>query len=154
MTKNEIIAKFGIQYYEDFKERSRIRNGERYRNDPEYRKAHKAQVIAHYTEHPEIRKRRNEYGNARYKKYGAYCKEPVTEIENYELALADNFEGWCVHHRYEITPNGEFMHSHKDLKRLGLYYNRPASELIWLRIKDHVNIHKVARRKLKELCGK
>lgn len=31
-----------------------------------------------------------------------YCKEDISNIENYELAKADNFEGWVIHHRDEI----------------------------------------------------
>ena len=27
-----------------------------------------------------------------------YCKNPE-KIENYEKAKADNFKGWCCHHR-------------------------------------------------------
>lgn len=31
-------------------------------------------------------------------KYRHYCNE-YENIENYEKAKADNFEGWCIHHR-------------------------------------------------------
>lgn len=32
-------------------------------------------------------------------KWMKYCPEHYMEIENYDLALADNFEGWICHHR-------------------------------------------------------
>ena len=35
-----------------------------------------------------------------------YCKE-YQKIENYELAKADNFKGWEIHHRLEITLDGK-----------------------------------------------
>ena len=69
-----------------------------------------------------------------------YCKD-YEKIENYEKAKADNFKGWECHHRLEThTPDGirrEVDISYKELKALNLYYNRPASELIFLTIKDH-----------------
>lgn len=35
-------------------------------------------------------------------KFLKYCPEHYQEIENYELAKADDFKGWICHHR-----NGE-----------------------------------------------
>lgn len=36
-----------------------------------------------------------------------YCRDNITKIENYELAKADNFKGWEIHHRLELTLDGE-----------------------------------------------
>ena len=72
--------------------------------------------------------------------YKQYCKD-YQNIENYEKALADNFVGWECHHRLEThTPDGKRRGediSHKELKALGLYYNRPANELIFLTTREH-----------------
>lgn len=76
--------------------------------------------------------------------FKSYCKE-YWKIENYDLAKADNFEGWECHHRLELTINGEFAHSHKSLKRLNMYYHRPYFELIFLTEQEHNRLH---------LCGK
>ena len=69
-----------------------------------------------------------------------FCKEPE-KIENYEKAKADNFKGWHCHHRLEThTPDGKRRDvdiSHRDLIALGMYYNRPASELIFLPASEH-----------------
>ena len=69
-----------------------------------------------------------------------YCKN-YQDIENYEAAKKDNFVGWECHHRLEThTPDGkrrEVDISHKELKALGMYYNRPSEELIFLTIKEH-----------------
>lgn len=72
------------------------------------------------------------------------CKE-YEKIENYELAKADDFEGWQVHHRLEISINGEEVHTAKSLKRLNMYYNRPYFELIYLKTADHTALHMAAR---------
>lgn len=69
-----------------------------------------------------------------------YCKEPEM-IENYDLAKADNFKNWVCHHRLELTLDGEFANSHEDLKRMDMYYNRPAFELIFLTKQEHQKIH-------------
>ena len=69
-----------------------------------------------------------------------YCKEPE-KIENYEKAKADNFKGWCCHHRLEThNSDGERRLvdiSYQELKALGMYYNRPAEELIFLTSREH-----------------
>ena len=72
--------------------------------------------------------------------YKQYCKEPE-KIENYEAAKKDNFRGWECHHRLEThTPDGKRRLvdiTWKELKALGLYYNRPAEELIFLTSREH-----------------
>lgn len=70
-----------------------------------------------------------------------YCKDDISKIENYELAKADNFKGWHIHHRLELTLDGEFAHTVEDLKRMGMYYNRPYFELIFLTKSEHQRIH-------------
>lgn len=73
-----------------------------------------------------------------------YCTEPE-KIENFEKALADNFVGWEVHHRLE-THNSDGERRLVDitmaeLKALDMYYNRPASELIYLTKAEHLKLH-------------
>ena len=86
--------------------------------------------------------------------YKQYCKEPE-KIENYEKAKKDNFKGWHCHHRLEThTPDGERRDadiSHKELKALGMYYNRPASELIFLPASEHGAIRKVSEETRKKI---
>ena len=77
--------------------------------------------------------------------YKQYCKEPE-KIENYEKAKKDNFKGWECHHRLEThTPDGKRRDediTQKELKSLGMYYNRPPEELIFLTIKEHNTFQK------------
>lgn len=68
-----------------------------------------------------------------------YCSEPLEQIENYDKAVADKEHQWDCHHRGEILPCG--VYSVSDLKKFGLYWNRPASELILIRHDEHVRLH-------------
>ena len=68
-----------------------------------------------------------------------YCSEDISLIENYALAIADTTQIWDCHHRAEILPCGRF--SPNDLNKFGLYYNRPASELIFLTHSEHSRLH-------------
>ena len=76
--------------------------------------------------------------------YKQYCKNPE-KIENYEAALADNFKGWECHHRLEThNSDGERRLvdiTKKELRALGMYYGRPAEELIFLRKGEHTALH-------------
>ena len=83
-----------------------------------------------------------------------YCK-CYEDIENYEKAKADNFKGWHCHHRLEThTPDGkrrEVDIHMEELKALGMYYNRPAEELIFLTTREHNVIRKVSEETRKKL---
>lgn len=79
-----------------------------------------------------------------YKNVLEFCCEDVSMIENYDKALSDVDETWDCHHRLEITDEGVF--SPKELKEKGLYYNRPASELIFLTRKEHNRLHRENRK--------
>ena len=76
--------------------------------------------------------------NEKYAK--AYCCEDLSLIENYELAINDTTQTWECHHRGDILPCGRF--SIDDLKKFGLYFNRPAAELIFLTPTAHRQLHK------------
>lgn len=69
----------------------------------------------------------------------SYCCEDFRLIENYELAINDHTQMWECHHRGEVLPCGRF--SRDDLKKFGLYYNRPAIELIFLTPTAHRQLH-------------
>lgn len=73
-----------------------------------------------------------------------YCTEPE-KIENFEKAKADNFKGWEVHHRLEThNSDGERRVvdiTRAELKALGMYYDRPPEELIYLTGSEHTKLH-------------
>lgn len=73
----------------------------------------------------------------------AYCiPEEIEQIENYELAKKDNFNGWHIHHRLECVETGAVVNSTKqDLIDWGIYFNRPADELIFLTKSEHIKLH-------------
>lgn len=73
-----------------------------------------------------------------------YCTEPE-KIENFEKALADNFVGWVCHHRLQTwTSDGDRRLvdiSAAELKALGMYYDRPPEELIFMTKAEHSKLH-------------
>ena len=71
--------------------------------------------------------------------YKSYCSEPLDKIEHYEEALADDFEGWCIHHRLEIQQDKRVYA--KELIDQGLYFGRPAEELVFMRREEHTTLH-------------
>lgn len=65
-----------------------------------------------------------------------YCCEDISNIENYNLAVADD-KLWICHHRF-----GENMGLRSsDLIELGMYYNRPAKELMFVKHSEHCSLH-------------
>ena len=69
-----------------------------------------------------------------------YCKD-YENIENYYKAKADDFVGWVCHHRKGVDIPTE------KLIALGMYYNRPADELIFLTRSEHHYLHKKGKKR-------
>lgn len=66
-----------------------------------------------------------------------YCCEDISLIENYNEAVNDTTQMWQCHHKLEI----KLHKTSQELIEMGLYYNRPASELIILTEKNHKSLH-------------
>lgn len=66
-----------------------------------------------------------------------YCKD-YEKIENYQEAISSPGTYVC-HHRKEIDEGL----SRKDLIKLGLCYNRPPEELIFLSVSEHSRLHNI-----------
>lgn len=64
-----------------------------------------------------------------------YCKD-YTNIENYDKAVNDESQMWECHHR------NEQYYTRQDLKKMGLYYDCPPCELIFLTESEHMQIRK------------
>ena len=79
-----------------------------------------------------------------------FCKTPEF-IENYDKAIADESQTWECHHRLEThNSDGErrlIDISKKELIALGMYYNRPAEELIFMTKMDHKRLHNTGNEK-------
>lgn len=72
-----------------------------------------------------------------WKRLKKYCKGDYTLIENYDKALNDPDNTWICHHR-----NGILLgKSVKELKKMGLYEQRPPDELMFLTEHDHNVLH-------------
>ena len=82
-----------------------------------------------------------------------YCKEDISKIKNYALAIADTTQMWECHHMTETWWNC----SKQDLIDNECYYGRKACELIFLTPAEHKSLHnkgktlsEESRRKLSE----
>lgn len=82
-----------------------------------------------------------------------YCAEDISLIENYKDAINDKFYKWHCHHRLEIQEDGQ-TYSVRQLKEKGLYYNRPASELIFLSPDEHFQLHMKYTEKYRNIVEK
>lgn len=79
-----------------------------------------------------------------------YCSEDISLIENYHQAIADKERMWDIHHRKECDEEGRTLFTGKQLIEINLYFNRPASELIFVTRSMHWKLH----RELREKCCK
>ena len=66
-----------------------------------------------------------------------FCKEDISKIKNYDLAIADLTQTWHCHHMTETWWNC----TAKDLIENECYYHRKACELIFLTPAEHVRLH-------------
>ena len=69
-----------------------------------------------------------------------YCKDDISLIENYEIAVNDQTQIWHCHHRRET------IYTREGLIEIGEYYHRPACELIFLTKTEHNKIHKTGNK--------
>lgn len=83
------------------------------------------------------------------RKFELYCYD-IKNVENYDKALADNFEGWVCHHRLEThTSDGERRLvdlTVEELVALCIYCHRPANEFIFLTTGEHAILHNIGRK--------
>lgn len=71
-----------------------------------------------------------------------------TKIKNYEKAIADDSQTWCIHHIYELKcPVRKY--SMPELKAMGMYYNRPPEELVFMTISEHHKLHQIVNNSFK-----
>ena len=73
-----------------------------------------------------------------------YCKNDISQIENYDKAIADKSQVWHCHHRRET------IYSRSGLIEIGEYYNRPAEELIFLTPNEHHRLHNLGKQHSEE----
>ena len=127
------------RYYQQHIDERRERQKQYYQQHREQRKKYNKQYIEQHKEEIKQRKRKNEC-------MFVFCiPEQIEQIENYELAKKDNFDGWNIHHRLEThNSDGEkrlVNLSMDELIALDMYYNRPANELIFLTKSEHTRLH-------------
>lgn len=152
MTKIKFIERYGEEEYQKRLEYVR-----------KYREQHKDEINQynkqHYQQHREEKKQYQKQYREQHREEKkqwfrnnrnmfAYCiPEQIEQIENYWLAKESNFDGWHIHHRLEThNSDGEkrlVNLSREELIALDMYYNRPANELVFLTISEHMKLHKM-----------
>lgn len=80
-----------------------------------------------------------------------FCIEPE-KIENYGDAMSDTSQVWECHHRLEThfsdgteRPKTAVLKK-EELIALGMYYYRPAGELVFLTKTEHMSLHNKGRK--------
>ena len=71
-----------------------------------------------------------------------FCSDDISLIENYYQAIADEEKMWDTHHRRECDSEGRTLFTKKQLIDMNLYFNRPASELIFVTRSMHSKLHR------------
>ena len=90
--------------------------------------------------------------NERYAKL--YCSEEISLIENYQTAISDKTKMWEIHHRRECDSEGRTLFTKKQLIEMNLYFERPASELVFVTRSMHWNLHREKMRNSGKKGGK
>lgn len=149
---NEYQKQYQKQYYKQYRE-------ERIEYIKQYNQQHREKIREYKKQYgQQYRKQhREEYKqwDRKHTHMFAYCiPEEWEQIENYELAKKDNFDGWDIHHRLE-THNSDGQRrlvnlSKDELIALDMYYNRPANELVFLTRPEHTKLHRTKQRCSKE----
>lgn len=133
LNKEEYIAKYGEDKYKEILEYSREFNRKR----------------QHYRHCNDLEWKARRNAKNKLWKQSRYIRDKrIDLVENYELAKAEDFKDWDLHHRNEIITleDGNIKTMlYKDLIEKDLYYNRPPEELIWLRHGEHSKLHMYAR---------
>jgi hypothetical protein len=148
MTKDEQIERYGLEWYNAYKEKSKLKKRVLMEN-PLYKEKQRVKSNEinkkRYALSLEYREYQKKFPHRKY-----FVKDGKIElIENYELAKADNFKGWDIHHKLEI--NDDYINSKEELIMMNLYYNRPPEELIWMKHNEHQSMHSISRwKKLKD----
>ena len=83
-----------------------------------------------------------------------FCSEDISLIDNYHEAISDQTKMWDIHHRRECDENGKTLFTKKQLIEMNLYYNRPASELVFVTRSMHNKLHREMRVKGGKIGGK
>lgn len=77
-----------------------------------------------------------------------FCSEDISNIENFEQAATDTHNTWDIHHRLEeTTPKQKLIEA-------GLYFNRPAKELVFLTRQEHLQLHTTFRYYYNSMLGR
>lgn len=145
--RREEINQYQKQYYQQHREEINQHRNQYYQ---QYYQQHREERNQYYQQYYQQHREERKQWFRKNKCMFAFCiPEQIEQIENYEFAKKDNFDGWNIHHRLEThNSDGEkrlVNLSRDELIALDMYYNRPASELVFLTASEHMKLHKINR---------
>jgi hypothetical protein len=155
MTKQEYIDRYGIEVYKAHIEKRRLYYKEHKEHCLEMNKRY---TLQNKEKVDEKNKHWRDNNKERHYQSTKKCREKNIEwnlnrictdlrsVENYELAVADKFKGWILHHRFELHSDYSLRYSKEALIKIDLYYHRPPEELIFVPVKEHVAMHAKTRK--------
>lgn len=141
MKKEEYISRYGEEWYIKYLEKCK-----------HYRIVHRKRINSKSKEWRDNNNKQRHYRATKICRknnlawnLNRICTD-LSLVENYEKTVADKFKGWILHHRLELHNDCSLRYSKAALVKIGLYYHRPANELIFVPVKEHVNMHWQARK--------
>lgn len=152
MKKEELINLYGQEWYDRQNKKHKEYYHRRKAKDKEWYENRLAQSNQYYQDNKDTISEKNKAAYdthkpvilklRRHQQKLKYCiKSELPNVENYQEAYNDDFIGWDLHHRLE-----EQGYTYKELKKQNLYYDRPASELIFLTHAEHTALHERLRK--------
>ena len=148
MNKARYIELHGEEAYKEYRHKCNERWKERIRIDIEFRSRvykQKSKYGMNHYNNDTMYRNLHKFESARNRQKKFVINGMIELIENYDLAKADNFKGWDIHHKLEI--HDDYINSKEELIMMNLYYNRPPEELIWLKRGEHQILHNISKRK-------
>ena len=149
--RKAVIKEYDRKRHAKNKEREAIRS-------KEYYKENRERILARGREYKKnnyekIIKKAREYARSKVSVIAFVQDGKIDQIENYQLALKNDFKGWLTHHRLETHDSDGKIRlvglTVQELKAMDMYYKRPPEELIFLKRDEHEKIHQMVKQRRK-----
>ena len=129
MTKAEYIERYGLEWYEQYKERTNAHNKERYSTDPEFRKQHSKTsvkcIMKRYSNDSEYKQQvmdeHKNYVKDKYANDENYRFKHNTRVSSYHILFKkrhhSKLKGYEIHHCFGYDDPSRFIYIPRELHR-------------------------------------